>query len=220
MPVLTVRSLSDSVLSYTSTSSGKRPRSSAASTRSTSGPSALSSARTPPGTMQSIIRRCPKQRAAARSTCSRSQPNCAWSMTNEASLHTAPMSPQWLARRSSSAISARSQTARGGGSTPLAASTAREGERVGDGAVARHPAGKSRGKLERRAGHQRLGALVRVAKPLFEPHHRLAVGRETEVPWLDDAGVHRPDRDLVQALAFRRQEAIRLIVAQPLPCIG
>ena len=43
----------------------------------------------------------------------------------EASLQIAPMSPMWLAIRSSSAISARSQIARGGASMPAAASAAR-----------------------------------------------------------------------------------------------
>ena len=54
---------------------------------------------------------------------------------------------------------------------------------------------------------QPLDALVGVAEPLFQPHHRLAVGGEAEMAGLDDAGMHRPDRDLVQAVALRRQEA-------------
>ena len=62
--------------------------------------------------------------------------------------------------------------------------------------------------LERRARHQRLDALVDVAEALLEPHHRLAVGGEAEMARLDDAGMHRPDRDLVQALALGRQEGI------------
>ena len=52
--------------------------------------------------------------------------------------------------------------------------------------------------------HQRLDALVDIAEPLFEPHHRLAVGGEAEMPGLDDAGMHRADRNLVQAFAFDR----------------
>ncbi len=36
----------------------------------------------------------------------------------------------------------------------------------------------------------------------------LAVGGEAEMPRLDDAGMHRPDRNLVQAFAFHRQEDI------------
>ena len=60
--------------------------------------------------------------------------------------------------------------------------------------------------LERRAGHQRLDALVHIAQPLFEPHHRLAIRGEAEMARLDDAGMDRADRDLVQALALDRQE--------------
>ena len=78
-----------------------------------------------PATIRSIISRWPKQASAARSTRSRSTPQWACISANAASLQIAPMSPRWLATRSSSAISARSQTARGGGSTPSAASAAR-----------------------------------------------------------------------------------------------
>ena len=84
----------------------------------------------------------------------------------------------------------------------------REGERIGDSAVAGDAAGKSRRLLDRGSRHQRLDALVHIAEALFEPHHGLAAGGEAEVPGLDDAGMHRPDRDLVQAFAFRRQEGI------------
>ena len=55
---------------------------------------------------------------------------------------------------------------------------------------------------------QRLDALVRVAEPLLQPHHGLAVAGEAEMPGLDDAGMHRADRDLVQVLALDRQECI------------
>ena len=60
-----------------------------------------------------------------------------------------------------------------------------------------------------RARHQRLDALVHVAEPLLQPHHVLAIGGEAEMPGLDDAGMHRPDRNLVQAFAFDRQERVR-----------
>ena len=58
------------------------------------------------------------------------------------------------------------------------------------------------------AGHQRLDALVHVAEALFEPHHGLAVGGEAEMSRLDDAGVHRPDRNLMQRFAFDGQEIV------------
>ena len=41
-----------------------------------------------------------------------------------------------------------------------------------------------------------------VAEAFFEPHHRLAIDGEAEVARLDDAGVHRPDRDLEDTFAF------------------
>ena len=49
---------------------------------------------------------------------------------------------------------------------------------------------------------------MHVAQPLLEPHNSLAVGGEAEMAGLDDAGMHWPDRNLVEALAFRRQERI------------
>ena len=60
----------------------------------------------------------------------------------------------------------------------------------------------------RRARHQAVDALVHVAQPLLQPHHRLAVGGEAEMAGLDDAGVHRPDRDLVHRRAFGRMEGV------------
>src|SRR5581483_3762888 len=64
-----------------------------------------------------------------------------------------------------------------------------KGERVGDGAVARGAAGKTCALLKARASHQRLDSLMHIAEPLFEPHHRLTIGGEAKMPWLDDAGM-------------------------------
>ena len=58
---------------------------------------------------------------------------------------------------------------------------------------------------------------MHIAEPLFEPHHRLAVGGETEMPWLDDAGMDGPDRDLVQILSFDGQELVRIGFNRALP---
>ena len=143
-----------------------------------------------------------------RAAPSRRIPHCACMIENEASLQTAPMSPKWLASRSSSAISARRKVARGGTLTSSATSTARECRGIGDRAVAGGAAGEPRGLLEVGAGHERLDPLVHIAQALLEPHHRLAVGGEQEMAGLDDAGMHRPDRDLVQALALGRQEGV------------
>ena len=69
--------------------------------------------------------------------------------------------------------------------------------------------GQLRRVVECRARHQRLDAFVHVTEPLLQPHHVLAIGGEAEMPRLDNAGMHRPDRNLVQAFAFHRQEGVR-----------
>ena len=84
----------------------------------------------------------------------------------------------------------------------------RKRDAIGDRAVAGGARGKLRGPLEGRAGHERLDALVHIAEALLEPHHRFAARGETEMSRLDDAGMHRPDRDLMQAFAFNRQEGV------------
>jgi hypothetical protein len=50
---------------------------------------------------------------------------------------------------------------------------------------------------------------VNVAEALFQPHDRFAIGGEAEMPGLDNAGMNRTDRDLVQILAFGRQKGVR-----------
>ncbi len=49
---------------------------------------------------------------------------------------------------------------------------------------------------------------MHITEPFFEPGHGFAVGREAEMAGLDDAGVDRADRDLVQAMAAHRQEFV------------
>ena len=61
---------------------------------------------------------------------------------------------------------------------------------------------------DRQLGEAPLDALVHVAEPLLEPEHFLADDREAEVAGLDDAGVHRPDRDLVHAVAVDAHERV------------
>ena len=160
--------------------------------------------------MQSIISRWPKQPAAQRSTRSRSMPQCASMMLNDASLQIAPKSPRWLAMRSS----LRHHAAQPNGTwwryrCRAQTSTARaKAKRVGDRAVARGAAGKTRCLLQRHAVHQMVDALVHVAEALFQPNHRFAISGEAEMARLDDAGVNRADGNLVQAFAFHRQEWI------------
>ena len=84
----------------------------------------------------------------------------------------------------------------------------REGKGIGDRAVAGGAAGELRRLVERGAGHQRFDALVHIAEPLLQPHDVFAIGGEAEMSRLDDAGMHRTDRDLMQAFAFRRQEGV------------
>src|SRR5215470_4149158 len=56
---------------------------------------------------------------------------------------------------------------------------------------------------------------MHVTKPFFEPDHGLAVGRETEMARLDDAGMDRADRDLVQAMSVHGQEFVVRRIAAP-----
>ena len=84
----------------------------------------------------------------------------------------------------------------------------RKGDAVSDGAVARGTRGEPRRLFDRRAGHQRLDAFVHVAEPLFEPHHGFAAGGEAKMSRLDDSGMHRADRNLMQAFAFDGKEPI------------
>ena len=85
----------------------------------------------------------------------------------------------------------------------------RKGERISDRAVARGPAGQACRRIEAGAHHQRLDALVHVAKTLLQSNHRLAVGGKTEMPGFDDAGMNRADGNLVQTFARNGQECIR-----------
>jgi hypothetical protein len=41
---------------------------------------------------------------------------------------------------------------------------------------------------------------VHVAEPLFQPHDNLAIRGKAKMPRLDDSGVHRADRNLMQPL--------------------
>ena len=74
----------------------------------------------------------------------------------------------------------------------------------------RNSAPRAGPRVERRAGHQSFDALVGVAQPLLQPHDRLAAGGEAEMSRLDDPGMDRADRNLVQAfaLAGRKHKAV------------
>ena len=79
---------------------------------------------------------------------------------------------------------------------------------VSYGAVARRAAGELDAARETGAGHQPVDALMDVSKPLFQPDHGLAAGGKAEMSGLDDARMHRADRNLVQAVAFRGEETV------------
>ena len=63
------------------------------------------------------------------------------------------------------------------------------------------------------ARQARLDALVRVAEALLQAHHGLAACREAKVTGLDDAGMDRADRNLVQARPLGLEEAVRRATA-------
>ena len=96
-------------------------------------------------------------------------------------------------------------------STPSAASAARaKAERIGDSASRRMCVRRGCAPWSRSAPcHQAFDALVDIAKPLLQPHDCFAVGGEAKMARLDDAGMHRADRDLVQAFAFGGKEGDR-----------
>ena len=86
---------------------------------------------------------------------------------------------------------------------------AREGDLIGDRAVAADAARQLGAARQIGARHQRVDALVDVAEPLLQPRDGLAGGVKAEMAGFDDAGVHRPDGNLVQARAFRGEKRVR-----------
>src|SRR5215470_4093402 len=84
----------------------------------------------------------------------------------------------------------------------------REGDAVGNGAVARSAPSKLCRTLDGRAGHERFNAFMDVAEALLEPRNGFASRGEAEVAGLDDSGMHRADRYLMQVLAFYREKCV------------
>ena len=86
---------------------------------------------------------------------------------------------------------------------------AREGDAIGDRRVAADPRRRDRRARSTLAPRiRRVDALVDIAEPLLEPHDRLAAGVEAEVAGLDDPGMNRTDRDLMQARALGLEEGV------------
>ncbi len=113
----------------------------------------------------------------------------------------APRSPTWFASRSSSSATARSAWPR---------------------AVARAPASASRDWQYAVACP--MVAAVLVAERDLEVEDLFPVALEAEVPGLDHAGVHGPDRYLVHLLSLHAVEVshatLRVLARRPVPCIA
>src|SRR5215472_9297197 len=76
--------------------------------------------------------------------------------------------------------------------------------------IARHARREAMGVEDVELREAPLDALVDVAEPLFEPQHFLADDGEAKVPGLDDARVHRADRNLVHTLAVDAHERVHV----------
>ena len=85
-----------------------------------------------------------------------------------------------------------------------------KGQGVGHGAVAGNAPGEHGRPLDRQPRHERFDPFVHVAEPLLQAHDRLAAGREAKMAGFDDARMHRANRNLMQAFAFRRQKRVGL----------
>ena len=88
------------------------------------------------------------------------------------------------------------------------------GQAVGQRFVAGNPFGKIIAAFQALAFAELFKALVHKIELCLEVDDRFAGDAEAEVPRFDDAGVHRPDRDLVNAFAFDAGEADRLLRAR------
>ena len=173
------------------------------------GPSAAMSRATPPGTTASIISRWPKQASAARKHALAQDAGLRMHeregsiVADGADVAEMIGQPFQLGHQRAQIDRARRRLHLQCGFDGLG-----EGEGISDRAVARGARGELGGLLQRRAAHQRLDALVHITEPLLQPHHVLAIGGEAEMAGLDDAGMHGPDRNLMQRLAFGGEERV------------
>src|SRR6185436_15802125 len=72
--------------------------------------------------------------------------------------------------------------------------------------IARDRFGHQHGPIRTRRLQQPLDAAMLVAEHDLEEEYLFTVALKAEVPRLDDAGVHRPDRDLVDLLPLDPEE--------------
>ena len=119
------------------------------------------------------------------------------------SFASAPRSPTWFARRSSSSAMPRSACARGVFWHLASASTTWQYARgVSDGGVARQRLRVVDRALVGPAEQRLLDAAVLIAERDLEMEDVLAVALEAEVPGLDDPGVDGADGHLVHLVAL------------------
>ena len=89
------------------------------------------------------------------------------------------------------------------------------GKRIGKGISHRAVARNARRNAPRRGDigspAQGLDAFVDVTQSFFKPHHRFAVCGEAEMSRLDDPGMDRPHRDLMQPFTLGGQESVRCV---------
>ena len=201
-PVPSKRPCTDGASNISSTAS-RTSRMAASRRRTTSAARSSSrSKRTPPGRTRPRPKRLPQSTAVMLRRSPRSRPQYDAVGRKPTSPASAPRSPTWLAMRSSSSATPRTTSARGGSD---AAGERLErlavGGRVGDRGVAGGGLHEVDGARRRAAGERPLDPAVLVAERDLEVEHVLAVALEAEVAGLDDAGVDRPDRHLVDLVA-------------------
>ncbi len=92
----------------------------------------------------------------------------------------------------------------------------RVGARIRDGPVAGNASRQPVPLGERHRLEALFDPLVHVPEALLEAQHLFADDLEAEMSRLDDAGVHRPDGDLVNAVAFDADECVVLLARLPL----
>ena len=163
---------------------------------------------TPPGRTRPRPNRLPQSRAVALRKSPRIRPQYEAVGRKPTSPASAPISPVWLASRSSSSATPRSDCARNDGRVPASASSAWQY------AVA-WPTERITGDLLHevhgpfvRAAHQGpLDAAMLITQRNLQVEDVLAVTLETEVAGLDHAGMDRPDGDLVDSWPSTRKKS-------------
>ena len=94
-----------------------------------------------------------------------------------------------------------------------------DGVRIGQGVPDRGVAGDRLGQEQAVAPRELLeallDALVDVEEPELQVQHRFSGHPEAEVPRLDDAGMHGPDRHLEHPFAKHRAERVRVVARHP-----